>query len=239
MEKWQEDMLSASMHANTSPEIFSAVLLAMETLGFEYFSYGIKIPFVYTQPQTIILSNYPDEWRQHYVHNNYQDKDPVVLHGMQSQKPFIWSDKAFSSATQLWDEAQSFGIRFGWSQSSFDALGIGGILSLSRSSNKLTAKELKHKEAQMRWLTHVAHLSFRRTLNARTFFKLLSPLSRRETEILKWTADGKSSQDISQILKISKNTVDFHVKNAIVKLQTNNKTAAVVRAAMLGLLYEC
>ncbi|MBF3912595.1 LuxR family transcriptional regulator, partial [Burkholderia pseudomallei] len=31
-------------------------------------------------------------------------------------------------------------------------------------------------------------------------------------------------------------TVNFHVKNAILKLRTANKTAAVVRAAMLGLL---
>jgi LuxR family quorum-sensing system transcriptional regulator SolR len=30
--------------------------------------------------------------------------------------------------------------------------------------------------------------------------------------------------------------VNFHVKNAVTKLQTTNKTAATVRAAMLGLL---
>jgi LuxR family transcriptional regulator len=35
---------------------------------------------------------------------------------------------------------------------------------------------------------------------------------------------------------ISVDTVNFHVKNAVMKLKTTNKTAAVVRAAMLGLL---
>ncbi|MDB5849541.1 MAG: transcriptional activator of quorum sensing autoinducer synthesis transcription regulator protein, partial [Rhodoferax sp.] len=50
------------------------------------------------------------------------------------------------------------------------------------------------------------------------------------------TADGKSSQDIADILILSKSTVDFHVKNAVVKLQVGNKTAAVVRAAVLGYL---
>ena len=58
----------------------------------------------------------------------------------------------------------------------------------------------------------------------------------REIEVLKWTGDGKTSRDISEILIISVDTVNFHVKNAILKLKTANKTAAVVRAAMLGLL---
>ena len=61
-------------------------------------------------------------------------------------------------------------------------------------------------------------------------------LTAREIEVLKWTADGKTSADISSLLDVSENTVNFHVKNAVTKLQTTNKTAATVRAAMLGLL---
>ena len=61
-------------------------------------------------------------------------------------------------------------------------------------------------------------------------------LTAREIEVLKWTADGKTYADISTLLDVSENTVNFHVKNAVIKLQTTNKTAATVRAAMLGLL---
>jgi len=61
-------------------------------------------------------------------------------------------------------------------------------------------------------------------------------LTRREVEVLKWTADGKSAQEIADILNVTKHVVDFHIKNAIYKLKTANKTAAVVKAAMLGLL---
>jgi LuxR family transcriptional regulator len=61
-------------------------------------------------------------------------------------------------------------------------------------------------------------------------------LTAREIEVLKWTADGKTSADISSLLAVSENTVNFHVKNAVFKLQSTNKTAATVRAAMLGLL---
>jgi len=61
-------------------------------------------------------------------------------------------------------------------------------------------------------------------------------LTAREVEVLKWTADGKTSGEVSEILCVSENTVNFHVKNAVAKLRTANKTAAVVKAAMLGLL---
>ncbi len=61
-------------------------------------------------------------------------------------------------------------------------------------------------------------------------------LTGREIEVLRWSASGKTSSEISEILVISVNTVNFHVKNAILKLKTANKTAAVARATMLGLL---
>ena len=61
-------------------------------------------------------------------------------------------------------------------------------------------------------------------------------LTGRETEVLKWTADGKTAGEISDVLGLSENTIAFHMKNAINKLGAANKTAAVIQAAMLGLL---
>jgi LuxR family transcriptional activator of conjugal transfer of Ti plasmids len=59
-------------------------------------------------------------------------------------------------------------------------------------------------------------------------------LSRREKECLKWASLGKSSWDIGVILEISENTVNFHLKNAMKKLQTNSRLVAVLRAIDLG-----
>jgi LuxR family quorum-sensing system transcriptional regulator SolR len=38
-------------------------------------------------------------------------------------------------------------------------------------------------------------------------------------------------------MNIAERTVNFHANNAMVKLNASNKTAAVMRAAVLGLLY--
>jgi len=61
-------------------------------------------------------------------------------------------------------------------------------------------------------------------------------LTQRESECLRWTAQGKSSWDIAVILKISRNTVNFHVKNAMKKLGTSRRTVAVIKAIDLGLI---
>lgn len=55
-------------------------------------------------------------------------------------------------------------------------------------------------------------------------------LSPREKEVLKWLIEGKSSWDISGILHISKNTVNFHIKNLFQKLDVVNRTQAVSEA---------
>lgn len=61
-------------------------------------------------------------------------------------------------------------------------------------------------------------------------------LSRREVQCLRWVEDGKSSWAIGVILNVSYNTVNFHIKNAMRKLETSTRTQAVVKARQLGLI---
>lgn len=55
-------------------------------------------------------------------------------------------------------------------------------------------------------------------------------LTRRETETLTWSARGKTSIEIAQILGLSKRTVDFHVEGAIRKLGVATRIEATVKA---------
>jgi DNA-binding CsgD family transcriptional regulator len=61
-------------------------------------------------------------------------------------------------------------------------------------------------------------------------------LSDREKACLSWTASGKSSWEVGRILSISESTVVFHIKNAMRKLGTANRTLAAVKAIELGLI---
>jgi DNA-binding NarL/FixJ family response regulator len=52
-------------------------------------------------------------------------------------------------------------------------------------------------------------------------------LSERELEVLKLVAAGKSNRDAALSLSVSENTVKFHLKNIMLKLNTSNRTEAV------------
>jgi DNA-binding CsgD family transcriptional regulator len=236
MDKWQEDLLSIVGHAHSECEIFSCIKSASMALGFENVSYGLRTPLPLSNPRTLLLNNYPEAWANRYLEADYIKTDPTVLHGLKKQSPIIWSNAVFSNAQSLWEEAQSYGLRVGWAQSSLDSWGTGGMLSLSRSCDPLSEQELNMNQSKMSWLVHISHMALSHALKKNSLTEFPHRLSSREMEILKWTGDGKSSQDIADILILSKNTIEYHVKNAVHKLGVANKTAAVVRAALLGFL---
>jgi DNA-binding CsgD family transcriptional regulator len=54
-------------------------------------------------------------------------------------------------------------------------------------------------------------------------------LTNREQECATWIVNGKTSWEIAQILGISENTVNFHVKNIMRKLNCNTRALIVAR----------
>jgi LuxR family transcriptional regulator len=135
----------------------------------------------------------------------------------------------------MWDEARSFGLRVGWAQSCFDGEGRVGMLSLSRSCDRLGKTELLAHDPQLRWLVNNAHMAITTHLGEHEG-PAIEPLTQRQAEVLRWTADGKTSDEIAQILSITERTVNFHIANAIAKLRVNNRNSAIARSSRLGLL---
>lgn len=64
----------------------------------------------------------------------------------------------------------------------------------------------------------------------------LKLLSRREIECLRWSAAGKSSEEIAIILSLSSHTVTAYLKTAMKKLDVTTRVQAVVMAYRLKLL---
>lgn len=110
-----------------------------------------------------------------------------------------------------------------------------GFLSVSRSS--LRCSSFTYDEVELR-----LQLLARESLSALTRFEddmVMAPemrFSKREKEILKWTAEGKTSSEIAIILSISENTVNFHQKNMQKKFNAPNKTQIACYAAATGLI---
>ncbi len=58
----------------------------------------------------------------------------------------------------------------------------------------------------------------------------------REFECLYWLSRGKTTAEISPLLKISERTVNFHVTNICEKLGAANRTQAIAKAIALKLI---
>jgi DNA-binding NarL/FixJ family response regulator len=65
---------------------------------------------------------------------------------------------------------------------------------------------------------------------------LLADLTPRELEVLNLLVQGHSNKQLATKLKISENTVKFHVNQLLSKFGVNSRTEVVVRAIQAGLI---
>lgn len=61
-------------------------------------------------------------------------------------------------------------------------------------------------------------------------------LTKREVEVLKWLAQGKSTWDVSVILNRSESVIKYHVTNLMERLSAQNRAHAVAIALRQGLI---
>lgn len=65
---------------------------------------------------------------------------------------------------------------------------------------------------------------------------VLTPLTQRETEILRHVTEGLANKEIAHQLNISERTVKNHLSNIMEKLHVNSRTQAAVYALRTGLV---
>jgi DNA-binding NarL/FixJ family response regulator len=76
----------------------------------------------------------------------------------------------------------------------------------------------------------------RRQIPPEVAARLADELTARELDVLRLIRDGFRNKQIADQLSISENTVNFHIKNLVDKLQANDRTHAVTIALRRGLL---
>jgi DNA-binding CsgD family transcriptional regulator len=66
--------------------------------------------------------------------------------------------------------------------------------------------------------------------------RMRSALTPQELRCLVWCKEGKTNWEIGEILLISEKTVEFHMCNAMKKLDATNRMTAVVLGIKAGLI---
>ena len=91
--------------------------------------------------------------------------------------------------------------------------------------------------AEMRELSYIAIHVFDRLAEIRNLdTRMTDTLTDREIDCLNWTAAGKTSAEIAEILDLSEHTVNHYLNRATKKLDTVNRTQAVAKALRIGLI---
>jgi LuxR family transcriptional regulator len=235
MVNWRNTRLPKLEGENEVTSVFEMVINHTYELGFKYCSFTMSSQLPTSQVNTLQINNYPNEFNSLYKQAHFFDSDPVVAHCKRCVLPLVWEEKVFSTAPNLWALTQSFGVNLGWSQAVHDFQGVFSMLSVGRAHDDVSPEELYEKAGQVMWLCHAMHAVVAQKYAAEPSVNPSSKLTPRETEILKWSAMGKTASDIATILCLSERTVGFHISSTFKKLGVNNKIAAVLSASKAGL----
>jgi LuxR family transcriptional regulator, activator of conjugal transfer of Ti plasmids len=213
-------------------------------LGVRWFTYHIVQSPSLSPTATLLpytITTCPDAWTRRYASEGYARDDPVLTEALRSTLPFMWSRVAASKEIgprqrRFFEEARAAGLR--------ECLTLpihvqSEVAALSVVPHELHRDRVLHHRHLLYLMAHYYHLKARRPLLEATLTassRRRSLLSPRETQVLGWSAKGKSTSEISTLLAISQKSVEFHVEGAKRKLNVSNRTHAVAKAIMLGLL---
>lgn len=157
----------------------------------------------------------------------------VASRSVASADVTIWSQALDSDDSLRWacpkDELGAHGITYA-------AMGADGTLySISYTRNRPAVTEGEKRAAA--WKLRYLNDLVRRYCVALNLFECgASALTEREIEILRWTADGKCTNDVAAILGISGNTVNYHLKQISKKMNCNTKLQAATYAAAINVI---
>ena len=115
------------------------------------------------------------------------------------------------------------------------ALSLGqGVIVLKREGQGFSDRDRERADLLRGHLSFLCEQAARnRGLGAIGGSARTHPLTRRESEVMRWVARGKIDADIAALLAISPRTVQKHLEHIYVKLGVETRTAAVMRVSAL------
>jgi DNA-binding CsgD family transcriptional regulator len=184
------------------------------------------------------VNNYSSSWKGAYRDEKLLSTDPIIHHLSRSNLPLVWDHALYikAGAGDLWDLTSAHGFESGIAFSLCDHLGNGYKIGLSRDQPLTTdPRELSRLVADGQLFGAFAQSAMMRVWNPKPDADFPS-LTAREIECLSWTLEGKTAWELGVILGITERTANFHLGNAIQKLDCDNKHSAVIKAMRMGMI---
>ncbi len=172
------------------------------------------------------------DYTEHFISSKFGQHCPVTRRTTTAIHAFRWNDVQVADDDHMGrvvvNVAGEFGIRDGVVVPMQLRDGNKGCVFVSAPSAEL-------RDPAQQWLTMIG-MAFHSRLMHLGAPAAGGELSAREREVLQWMAEGKSAEDVADILGISTATVMFHYRNVAVRFGTLNRTHTVVEALRRGSL---
>ncbi|WP_374429840.1 LuxR C-terminal-related transcriptional regulator [Rhizobium sp. AB2/73] len=182
-----------------------------------------------------VINNWPAELLSIYDQENLLSTSPPLQRLRGSTLPFLYevttSPNREESKSQL---VVALFERFRMTRFVYfpthDASGLRSAVCLAGDREVFSVEEVKD-------LFYIAVHVYDRLAEIRNLdVRVVDALTDREIDCLNWTAAGKTSAEIAEILSLSEHTVNHYLNRATKKLDTVNRTQAVAKALRVGLI---
>ncbi|HEX2255765.1 MAG TPA: LuxR family transcriptional regulator [Afifellaceae bacterium] len=218
-----------------SEDIDGFIHRVRETYGVKHVTYMSFLKSRSGEVTPYLKTTYRPEWVGRYITMSYMSIDPVVENGFGRVLPFDWGDLDTSETPirQLFGESIEFGV--GRNGLTIPVLGDRTRGMLAITSDESPRDWNGRRAALIKDFQLIAGF-----LHVKAFADSppseRTPLSRREIECLQWAALGKTDDEISGILGLSRLTISSYIKSARYKLGCINRVSAVAKAIKLHLI---
>lgn len=236
------DFIEECNRADSTHVIRALMERAAGDFGFDKYAYcaltGHDRYDAGNNPAPAVAHNFPASWIDHYFGHNYQTKDPVVLLAPEMERPFLWRSlgdayKLDRAQAILMQEAREAGLKDGVGVPLHGPRGDVCLVTFAAGDGHPDPDVFLTTLAVLSAQFHHAYTEIGR---AEIDPRSIPVLSQRERECLLWIATGKSARGVGAVLKISENTVNYHLRKAFRKLGSKNRVLAVVKAIRYGLI---
>lgn len=235
-----EEFIEKTNAAKSREEIFEHYRTTLEALGFDRIVYT----FITDHPSCQQLAghgvqnNFPEEWMNYYVEQEYEKIDPVTHYAFKTSRPFTWADLKKvpvlnKKQINILNEAEDAGLKEGVGVPLYGPNGEMAGVGLASSTEGISPD--KNMLCKLKALTEQFHLAYCTNSGLQKVIEV-PKLTKKELEVLKWLARGKSADDIGAILHCSAAVVRFHVGNIYKKLDANDRVLAVMKAVHMGII---
>lgn len=182
---------------------------------------ALRIGFAFPVEEVNAL---PQPWIDHYTANRFMLHDPVIrwMYGNTGATP--WSAITLADPLRIFDQAQTFGLRYGVAVAYFDGNGDG-----QRSFGSFARADREFEQDEIAAL----HNYVKRLHNAKAPPR---NLTKAELEALSMVKDGLRLKQIAHNLGVSEGAVKQRLRNGKKKLGAQTSAQAAAMVAEFGLI---